>query len=122
MDVLANSFIWLLSIVLDVLGVPRAHVGALEVTHKVLLQVRPTPDFVRWEVLQPCTCRVGKVQGEVADDEGITMCAIGLTSKLVILEPHARIRFLDVLLDVCRWTIPHWDGRIEDVSAKDMGP
>jgi hypothetical protein len=37
MDVLAKNFIWLLLIVLEVLGVPMAHVGALKVTHKDLL-------------------------------------------------------------------------------------
>jgi hypothetical protein len=69
------------------LGVPRAHIGSLEVTHKDLLQVRPTSNLVGREVLQPCTCRVGKVQGEVVDDEGVTICTVSLTSKPVVLEP-----------------------------------
>jgi hypothetical protein len=36
-DVLMESFTWLLPTVLEVPGVSRAHVGALKVTHKDLL-------------------------------------------------------------------------------------
>jgi hypothetical protein len=35
-------------------------------------------DVVTWEMLQPCTCRFGEVQGEVAYDELITVRAVGL--------------------------------------------
>jgi hypothetical protein len=37
MNILAESFIRLLPIVLEVPRVPRVHVGALEVTHKNLI-------------------------------------------------------------------------------------
>jgi hypothetical protein len=36
MNVLAESLTWLLLTVLEVLGVPKAYIGALEVTHKDL--------------------------------------------------------------------------------------
>jgi hypothetical protein len=73
--------------VLEIPGIPKVHIGALEVTHKDVLQVRPTSNLVRRDMLQPCTCRVGEVQGEVADDECITICAADLTSESVVLEP-----------------------------------
>jgi hypothetical protein len=72
-DVLVESFIRLVPIVLEIPGVPRAYIGALEVTHKDLLKVRPTSNLVGREMLQPCTCQVGEVQGEAADDERITI-------------------------------------------------
>jgi hypothetical protein len=37
MDVLVESFVWLLPIIIKVPEVPQAHVGALEVNHKDLL-------------------------------------------------------------------------------------
>jgi hypothetical protein len=56
-----------------------------------------------------------------ADDEGVTICAIGHTCKLVVLEPQTGVCFLDLLLDICRQTIPCQDERIEDVLAEDLG-
>ena len=45
----------LLMAVLEVPWVPRALVCALEVSHKDLLQIRPTLDCVGRQVLQPCS-------------------------------------------------------------------
>ena len=87
MDVLVESFPKLLSAILQILGVLRAHVGSLEVFHKDLLQVRLALNPVGRKVLQPCSCRIGQEQGEVVDNEVITIRTIGLTSKPVILEP-----------------------------------
>jgi hypothetical protein len=56
------------------------------------------------------------------DDEGVTICAADLISKLVVLDPQARVHFPSVLLDVCWRMIPRRDGRIEDVPAEDPGP
>jgi hypothetical protein len=50
-DVVTEGLIRLLPIVLEVLGVPRARVCALEVSHEDILQVRPTPDGVVREVV-----------------------------------------------------------------------
>jgi hypothetical protein len=55
-DVLVESLVLLLSIVLQIPGVPVACVGALEVFHKDLLQVRLTLNLVGWKVLQPSSC------------------------------------------------------------------
>ena len=59
-DVPAEGFADLLAIVLEVLGVPRMLVRALEVPHKDLPQVRLTLDGVRRKVLQPRSCQIGK--------------------------------------------------------------
>jgi hypothetical protein len=54
---------------LEILGVPRAHVRALEVSSKSLDQVVPVGDLRRRQMLQPGSGSVGEEQGEVADDE-----------------------------------------------------
>ena len=50
-DVLAESFPVLLSAILHILGVLRVRVGALEISHKDLLQVRPALNPVGQKVL-----------------------------------------------------------------------
>ena len=50
-NVPAEGFFGLLSAVFEVPWVPRARVGALEVTHKDLLQVRPIVDAIGRKVL-----------------------------------------------------------------------
>jgi hypothetical protein len=76
-----EGLVQLLPIVLEVLGVPRAHVGALKVPHEDLLQVHPILDGVGREVLQPCPGRVDQEQGEVMDDEVVIIRVAGLASK-----------------------------------------
>ena len=59
-DVPTEGFTGLLVTVLEVPGVPRTLVHALEVPHKDLPQVRPTLDGVGQKVLQPRSCRIGE--------------------------------------------------------------
>jgi hypothetical protein len=85
-NVVTEGLIWLLPIVLEVPRVPRAHVGALKVPHEDLLQVHAILDGVGRKVVQPCP-----EQGEVADDEVVTIRATGLVGKPVVLKPKARV-------------------------------
>ena len=59
-DVPVEGFIDLLAVVLEVPWVPRALVCALEVSHKDLLQIRPTLDCVGQQVFQPRSGRIGQ--------------------------------------------------------------
>ena len=68
-DVPMEGLTGLLMAVLEVLWVPRAFVCALEVSHKDLLQIRPTLDCVGRQVFQLCSCRIGQEQWEVADND-----------------------------------------------------
>jgi hypothetical protein len=52
-DVLSQGFPWLLAAASKVLGVPRAHVHALEVSSEGLDQVVPVGDLRRRQMLQP---------------------------------------------------------------------
>ena len=57
-DVPTEGLTGLLTAVLEVPWVPKALVCALEVSHKDLLQIRPTLNQVGRKVLQPCSCRI----------------------------------------------------------------
>ena len=56
LDVPMEGLTSLLMVVLGVPWVPRALVSALEVSHKDLLQIRPTLDCVGRQVFQPHSC------------------------------------------------------------------
>jgi hypothetical protein len=68
-DILPHGFPWLLAAASEILGVPRAHVCALEVSSKGFDQIVPVGDLRRRQMLQPGSCGVEEEQGEVADDE-----------------------------------------------------
>ena len=86
-DVPMKGFSRLLSTVLEIPWVPRVLVCALEVSHKDLLQVCPTLDYVGRKVFQPCSCRIGQEQLKVADNEIIIIRTTALVDKPIILEP-----------------------------------
>ena len=69
--VVAQGLMGLLAAPLEVPGVPRAHVCALEVAHEDLDQVGPVVDLVRGQVLELRSCGVIKMKGEVADDDRV---------------------------------------------------
>ena len=73
-------------------------------------------------MLLPCSRRIGQEQGEVADNEVITIRNAGLISKPVILEPQAGVRFSGVFQNVGRWSIPRWESHVEDVPTESLGP
>jgi hypothetical protein len=54
---------------LEIPGVPKAHVCALEVAGEGFDQVVPVGDLRRGQMLQPGSGSVGEEQGKVADDE-----------------------------------------------------
>jgi hypothetical protein len=74
-NVLVESFIWLLVAAPKVLGIARAHVGALEVPHENLYEVGPVVDATGWEVLQPGSHRVSQEQRDIMDDEAVIVHA-----------------------------------------------
>ena len=55
LDVPMKGFSGLLSVVPKIPWVPGMLVRALEISHKDLLQVCPTFDYVGWKVFQPCS-------------------------------------------------------------------
>jgi hypothetical protein len=59
-DILSQGFPWLLAAASEVLGVPRVHVRALEVSSESLDQVIPIGDLRRRQMLQPGPGGVGE--------------------------------------------------------------
>ena len=90
-DVPTEGLSFLLMVVLEVPWVSRALVCVLEVSHKDLLQIHPTLDHVGWQVLQPCSRRIGQEQWEVADNEVIIIRTTGLTGKPIVFKPKSGV-------------------------------
>jgi hypothetical protein len=82
-----ESLFWLMSTVLEVPLVFGAFVGALEIAHEYLLQVRPVLDPFRGEMFEPHSRQVSKEQWQVADDEMVTIRPTGSTGEPVTHEP-----------------------------------
>ena len=119
-DVPLKSFPRLLSVVFEILWVPRTRVCALKVSHEDLFLVCPTLDLVGRKVFQPRSRRINQEQWKVADNETITICSTGLASKPVILEPQSGVCFARLFQDVGRRSISWWEGSFEDVSANGL--
>ena len=67
----SEGFIRLLPAAPEVLGVPRAHISALEVPDEDPDQVGPVVDHALGEVLKPRSGRIGQVEWQVADDKEV---------------------------------------------------
>jgi hypothetical protein len=89
-DVLSQGFPWLLAAALEIPGVPRAHVRALEVSSEGFDQVVPVGDLRRRQMLQPGSGGVGEEQGEVADDEVVIARSTQLAGQPVVRKPQFR--------------------------------
>jgi hypothetical protein len=75
---------------LEILGVPRVHIGALEVIGEGFDQVVPVGDLRRRQMLQPGSGGVGEEHGEVADDEVVIVRSTQLAGQPVVREPQFR--------------------------------
>jgi hypothetical protein len=85
-DVLAKSLVRVLPTTLEVLGVARVHVSALEIPHKNFLEVVPVIDATGWKVIQPSSHRVSQELGKIADDEAIIICTARLAGEVLVVE------------------------------------
>ena len=83
-DEVLEGLIRLLPAAPEVLGVPRAHVCALEVPDEDPDQVGPVMDHALKEVLKSCSGRMGQVEWQVADDEQVIFRPAQLTSQAVV--------------------------------------
>jgi hypothetical protein len=76
---------------LEIPGVPRAHVCALEVAGEGFDQVILVGDLRRRQVLQPGSGDVGEEQGKVVDDEVVIVHPTQLAGQPVVHEPQFRL-------------------------------
>jgi hypothetical protein len=89
--VVPEGFSWLLAAASEIPGVPKAHVGALEVAGEGFDQVVPVGDLRRRQMLQPGSSSVGEEQGKVVDDEVVIVRATQLAGQPVVREPQLRL-------------------------------
>ena len=54
-------------------------------------------DLIRGQMLEPCSCGVGKVKRKVADDHGVICRVAQLASQAVVVEPECGIGLARVL-------------------------
>ena len=54
------------------------------------------------------------------DNEIVIICSTGLASKPIILEPQSGVHFPRVFQDVGWWSVPWWEGGVEDVSVEGL--
>jgi hypothetical protein len=97
------------------------HVRALEISHERADQVVPVVDLAGRQVLEPRTCRVGEVQGEVADDSLVAGGSAQLTRQAVVVEPHTGVRLPVVLDDRRGLAEVLGEGRHADLPAEHAG-
>ena len=71
-------------------------------------------------MLQPCSCRIGQEQWEVANNEIVIIRSTGLTSKTIVFEPKPRVCLSIIFRDVGRWSVPWRESSVEDVSAEGL--
>jgi hypothetical protein len=74
-----------LLIALQVPGVAKTHVRALEITGEDLPEVLPAIDNISRQMVEPSPGRVDQVDGEELDDEKVTIGPTHLARKAVVL-------------------------------------
>jgi hypothetical protein len=74
-----------LSAALQVLGVARTLVRALEVDSEDLPEIRPAIDDVSWQMIQQGPGGVDQIDGEELDDEKVVVCPTCLARKAIVL-------------------------------------
>jgi hypothetical protein len=89
----------------EILGISRAHVGALKVPYEDALEVYPQVDVVHGEMLEPCSGAFCKVERQVLDDEGIVVRPAYSIGEVEVFQPHGKIGVPRVLDDV------QWHGK-----------
>ena len=120
MDVIPLGLAGLLLVALEVLGVPRADIRPLEVPNEDPLEARPVADAVVREEFKPCSNMFPHVNGEVLNDEVVTIHSFGSVGEPEVFEPYTGVRLPDILGDVGRRLETLWERRSLDASAKGM--
>jgi hypothetical protein len=105
-DVVLEGLSRLLTAASEILGVPRAHVCALEVAGEGFDQVVPVGDLRRRQMLQPGSGGIEEEHGKVADDEVVIVRSTQLAGQPVVREPQFRLRLPRVLGDSSRGSEP----------------
>jgi hypothetical protein len=85
---------------LQISGIVGPHICALKVTGEDLLEILPTIDLVSGQLIEPNSKRVGQVDGEELDDEGVIIHPIRPAREAVVLQEDDAIGLAIILDDV----------------------
>lgn len=107
--VVAEGFPGPLPAALEVPRIARPGVGTLEVAYEDGAEVRPIPNATSWQILEPCTRRVGQENGKVLNDEQVIIRTPDATGEAVVLQPYAGVCVTRVLGDVGRSPETRWE-------------
>jgi hypothetical protein len=120
-DVILEGFTWFMPATLQILGVVRPHVCALEVTGEDLLEILPTINCISRQVVQPGPSHVGQVNEEELDDEEIIICPTRPIRKAVVLQPNARICLTIAFNDVIWCPERFWETHVTHIASECLG-
>ena len=84
----------------EILGISRAHIGALIVPYKDVLEVCPCVDAICGEMPEPCSGAFCHVKWQVLDDEEIIVCPTYSIGKAEVFQPYGRVGVSRVLDDI----------------------
>jgi bisphosphoglycerate-independent phosphoglycerate mutase (AlkP superfamily) len=108
-----------LSVAFLVLGVTRAHVGALEVVNEDLSKILPANDDISWQMIQLDHGGVSHVDRKELDDEEVIIRSTHSAHEVVVLQLDTRVSFAVVLNDVAWCSKMLWETSIaHDTSER----
>jgi len=122
-DIIPQGLVRLLTAPSEIPRIARTHVCALEVAYEGPDQVRPVADLVGMKMLEPCSCRVRKMQRKVANDDGIVSRTAQLARQAVVVESEPGIRLPEYLVSVvgCRKRGGKGAARISRLNTRVSG-
>ena len=122
MDVNLQGLIGLLSVALEVLGIPKMDIHPLEISDEDPLEICPVTDDVGRKEFEPCSNMLPHIDGEVLDDEVVIIHFSGLACKPEVFEPHTGVSLPGVSGNVDGRSEALWERRFLDAMTKVPWP
>ena len=122
MDVIPQGLIGLLLAALEVRGIPRMDICPLEISVEDPLEIRPVTDAVGREEFEPCMNMLPHVDGEILNDEVVSIHSSDSGGEPEVFEPYTGVCFLGVSGDVGGWLEALWEHCSLDVTTKGLWP
>ena len=118
MDVIPQGLVRLLLAALEVLGIPRTDICPLEISDEDSLEIRLVSDAVGREEFEPYLNMLPHTDGEILNDEVVTIHSSGSAGEPEVFEPYTGVHLPGILGDVGRWLEALWERFSLDASAK----
>jgi hypothetical protein len=122
LDVILEGLAQLLHTTLQILGVSRLQICALEVAGEDLLEILPAINHVSRQVVEPghgCVCYVN---GEELDDEEVIIRLNYPACKPIVSQANTRIHLTDILDDVIQCSEALREACVMQIAPEHLGP